>query len=78
MDTYFHLALTIGMLFTSCLWLAILAMLRPLRKAGPNIPDGSKDKVLLVIPCVFHEKLEENLRVFSRRWRFELPLLHRR
>jgi ceramide glucosyltransferase len=66
MLTYFDLALALVMCFTAFMWFAILAMLRPLKKMGKEIPDTGSDRVLLVIPCLYHDRLEENLAHFSR------------
>ena len=66
MLTYFDLALALVMLFSAFMWFAILAMLRPLKKITENEPPYNGEKVLLIIPCIYHERLEENLRFFSR------------
>ena len=66
MLTYFDLALALIMLFSAFMWFAILAMLRPLKKMNAQKPPYKGEKVLLVIPCIYHSRLEENLRHFSR------------
>jgi hypothetical protein len=66
MLTYFDLALALVMCFTAFMWFAILAMLRPLKKMGKEHPNVPLDRVLLIIPCLYHDRLEENLIHFSR------------
>ena len=65
MLTYFDLAFALITLFSSFMWFALWAMLRPLKKIAGPVPTSNK-KVLLVIPCVYHEKLAENLHFFSK------------
>ena len=66
MLTYFDLALALVMLFSAFMWFAILAMLRPLRKMKKETPESNNERVLLIIPCIYHERLQENLSHFAQ------------
>ena len=66
MLTYFDLALALVMLFSAFMWFAILAMLRPLKKMKKELPESNNERVLLIIPCIYHERLQENLSHFAK------------